>query len=72
VLDDAQNRGIGRGLVRALAGLAVARGCYGMFVLTDKDNEAAQHTYAHAGGTHSASPLVMFEWTFRERGVTPA
>jgi ribosomal protein S18 acetylase RimI-like enzyme len=58
-----RRRGFGRALVDALAGLARERGCYGMFVLTDDDNEAALATYARAGGGgHSRS--VMVEWEF--------
>ena len=63
VLEHAQNRGIGRALVRALSGIAVARGCYGMWVLTDADNDAAFRTYERAGGKRSEGQ-VMFDWTF--------
>ncbi|MDP1805955.1 MAG: GNAT family N-acetyltransferase, partial [Acidimicrobiales bacterium] len=39
-VDDAyQRRGVGRALVEALATLARDVGCYGMWVLTDPDNE---------------------------------
>ena len=47
----AQRRGHGRALVAALADLARERGCYGMWVLTDRDNAAAVATYTAAGGT---------------------
>ena len=50
VLEDAQNRGIGRALVRELSGVAIARGCYGMWVLTEAGNDAALRTYERAGG----------------------
>ena len=65
VLEHAQNRGIGRALVRALSGIAIARGCYGMWVLTDADNAAAFRTYERAGGKRSDGQ-VMFDWTFGE------
>ena len=34
-----RRRGIGSSLVEALAELARERGCYGMWVLTDEDND---------------------------------
>jgi ribosomal protein S18 acetylase RimI-like enzyme len=63
---DEQHRrlGVGTTLVRALAELAQDRGCYGMWVLTDADNEAALGTYRAAGGEQPA-PTVMPSWTFR-------
>ena len=59
---DARRQGVGRKLVEALEAVARERGCYGMWVLTDHDNEAALATYARAGGR--ASPHLMFEWDF--------
>ena len=63
---DEQHRrlGVGTALVRALADLAQERGCYGMWVLTDADNDAALATYAAAGAEEPAS-TVMPSWTFR-------
>ena len=43
--ESAQRQGIGTALVAALRELAVERGCYGMWVLTDHDNDAALATY---------------------------
>ena len=45
-----RRRGIGRALVERLAALARAAGCYGMWVVTDEDNEAARATYEGTGG----------------------
>jgi len=59
-----RRRGAGASLVRALADLARARGCYGMWVLTDADNEAALATYGAAGAA-TPEPCVMPTWTFR-------
>jgi ribosomal protein S18 acetylase RimI-like enzyme len=59
----AQRRGHGRALVAALAELAGDLGCYGMWVLTDHDNDAALATYAAAGGGEPSSH-VMITWTF--------
>jgi ribosomal protein S18 acetylase RimI-like enzyme len=58
-----RGRGIGRALVGALAELARERGCYGMWVLTDHDNDAALATY-RAGGGGSAEPTVMLTWAW--------
>ncbi|MFG2879220.1 GNAT family N-acetyltransferase [Streptomyces sp. NPDC048337] len=44
-----RRRGIGRALTLALADEAKARGCYGMWLGVDADNEAALATYASAG-----------------------
>lgn len=57
----ARRRGIGSALVDALAALARERGCVGMFVLVDDDNEPALATYRRAGGRVASQP-VMIEW----------
>ncbi|MER5874136.1 GNAT family N-acetyltransferase [Streptomyces sp. NPDC002044] len=44
-----RRRGIGRALTLALAEEARGRGCYGMWVGVDTDNEAALATYGSAG-----------------------
>ncbi|MCX5378287.1 GNAT family N-acetyltransferase [Streptomyces sp. NBC_00091] len=44
-----RRRGIGRALTRALVDEAKARGCYGMWVGVDTDNEEALATYDSAG-----------------------
>jgi ribosomal protein S18 acetylase RimI-like enzyme len=56
-----RRRGIGRALLRELAGLARERGCYGMFVLTDEANAAANATYA-TEGVRREDGIVMFSW----------
>lgn len=56
-----QRRGIGNALVRALAGRALQRGCYGMWVLTDVDNPAALATYTSAGASDRGDH-VMLTW----------
>lgn len=67
VLDGHRNRGIGRALVRALADLAIERGCYGMWVLTDDDNPAAVRAYTAAGGTLGGRPRSV-DWVFPTDG----
>lgn len=50
-----RRRGIGRDLTLALAEEAKARGCYGMWVGVDTDNEAALATYTSAGARDEGS-----------------
>ncbi len=57
----ARLRGVGTALVRALAELARERGCYGMWVGTEPDNEAAQATYRRAGAGEQAE-FVLLNW----------
>ncbi|MFC9258111.1 GNAT family N-acetyltransferase [Amycolatopsis thailandensis] len=65
VSPDYQRRGIGRDLVDALAGLARERGCRGMWVGVETDNEAALATYAAAGAANEG-PFIMQSWTFED------
>ena len=58
-----RRRGIGRALVERLAALARAAGCYGMWVVTDHDNEAARATYEGTGAAAGAGQVVEV-WTF--------
>jgi ribosomal protein S18 acetylase RimI-like enzyme len=60
---DHRNRGIGTALVGALADLARARDCYGMWVGTEPDNAAALATY-RAAGASLPEPSVTLEWIF--------
>jgi ribosomal protein S18 acetylase RimI-like enzyme len=64
VHEDFRRRGIGNALVSALRDLAVERGCYGMWVLTESDNDAALATYRSAGAGE-AEEQVMLSWEFR-------
>jgi len=59
-----RRRGIGTALVQALAALGRERGCYGMWVLTDRDNEAAMATYRRAGASDEGDQ-VMLGWDLR-------
>jgi ribosomal protein S18 acetylase RimI-like enzyme len=63
VAEAARGRGVGRGLVEALATIARDRGCRGMWVLTDEANTAARRTYTRAGATIEESTLLL-EWRF--------
>jgi GNAT superfamily N-acetyltransferase len=63
VAEKFRRRGIGAALVSALAGLAVERGCYGMWVGTEPDNDAALSTYRAVGATPPESSVTL-TWTF--------
>jgi ribosomal protein S18 acetylase RimI-like enzyme len=56
-----RRRRIGTALVMSLRQLAIDRGCYGMWVLTDIDNEAALATYQRARATERSSH-IMVSW----------
>jgi ribosomal protein S18 acetylase RimI-like enzyme len=58
-----QRRGIGRGLVEELAAVARHRGCYGMWVVTDDDNDAARATYERTNAVPETGQVVEV-WTF--------
>jgi ribosomal protein S18 acetylase RimI-like enzyme len=58
-----RHHGIGTALVDHLADLARSKGCYGMWVLVDDENEAAAATYRKAHGDVESQPL-MFSWRF--------
>ena len=59
--EDHRREGIGAALAAALRELALERGCYDMWVLTDDENEAALKTYRKSGSTES-STHVMLTW----------
>jgi ribosomal protein S18 acetylase RimI-like enzyme len=61
-----RHHGIGTALVNALADLARANGCYGMWVLVDDENAAAAATYRKADGDVESQPL-MFSWRFQRQ-----
>jgi len=58
-----RRRGYARALVEALGALARERGCVGMFVFVDDDNEAGRAAYRSAGGTEASRPF-MVDWSF--------
>jgi ribosomal protein S18 acetylase RimI-like enzyme len=58
-----RRRRIGTALVEALVAKARSLGCFGMWVATDADNEAALGTY-RAGGSGEPEHQVVLTWTF--------
>lgn len=58
-----RRQGLGRSLVEALRNLARERGCYGMWVITDEDNDAALATYGGSGAEAERGQVVLV-WTF--------
>jgi aminoglycoside 3-N-acetyltransferase I len=57
----ARLRGVATALIRALAGIARERGCYGVWVGTETGNDAALATYRRAGADEEA-PFVLLSW----------
>lgn len=69
--DGFRGRGVGAALVGRLAALALERDCYGMWVLTDHDNEGAIATYRRAGAVNGSDHLLL-EWRFTSPEVRSA
>jgi ribosomal protein S18 acetylase RimI-like enzyme len=65
-----RKRGMGTALVAALAELARARGCYGMWVGTEPDNAPALATY-RAAGAGAPEECVTLSWSFAESPPAP-
>jgi ribosomal protein S18 acetylase RimI-like enzyme len=59
--EPARRRGYGTALVEALLAIARERGCRGMWVLTDDDNQAALGAYRKAGATIEERTMLL-EW----------
>jgi ribosomal protein S18 acetylase RimI-like enzyme len=60
VAEAAQRQGAGRAMVEALKTLAAERGCYEMWVATNRSNAAAMALYKAAGGISDADDEVIF------------
>jgi len=61
VAPEARRQGVATSLVKALAGIARERGCYGIWVGTETGNDAALATYRKAGANEEA-PFVLLSW----------
>ena len=66
VVPAARLRGVGSRLVAALAEIARCNGCYGMWVGTESDNDAALATYRRAGADDEAH-FVLLNWDLLDR-----
>ncbi|CAM3184434.1 GNAT family N-acetyltransferase [Stackebrandtia soli] len=65
VSDGHRRKGYGRALVTALAELARDRDCYGMWVLTEGENDAALATYRATGAERpDDDDTNMLAWDF--------
>ncbi len=62
VLDEYQNRGIGRELVKRLRKHAKQIGCTEAWVGTEQSNVGARRAYSAAGGTEDKEPFILIEF----------
>lgn len=60
VAEAARRQGAARAMVEAMKALAQARGCYEMWVATNRSNAAAVALYTAAGGISDADDEVVF------------
>ncbi|MBU2663201.1 GNAT family N-acetyltransferase [Actinoplanes bogorensis] len=67
VAESARRQGVATALVTELAAIARRNGCYGMWVGTEPDNEAALGTYRKAGASEEA-PFVLLNWDLLVEG----
>jgi ribosomal protein S18 acetylase RimI-like enzyme len=58
-----RTQGIGHALTERLKDVAVQGGCYGMWVVTEEDNQAALATYSGSGAVAETGQTVVV-WTF--------
>ena len=66
----ARLQGIGKRLVAELAVIARRNGCYGVWVGTEVDNDAALATYRRAGATEEA-PFTLLSWDLIDGTAPP-
>ncbi|WP_111767478.1 GNAT family N-acetyltransferase [Nakamurella deserti] len=71
VAPSARRRGVATALLHALGALARSRGCYGMWVAVDTDNDAALATYARAGARDEGDCTVR-GWTWNPDDRVPS
>ncbi|WP_425234749.1 N-acetyltransferase family protein [Ulvibacterium sp.] len=64
VLDEFQNKGIGRKLASFLVEYGRKLGCKEAWVATEKSNIAAQKAYLAAGGIPEKEPIVLIEFKY--------
>ena len=61
-----QQQGIGKAIMKGILRLGRELGCKNAWVLTDRNNEAANHLYKSAGGQISEEDTVMYEFKLTE------
>jgi GNAT superfamily N-acetyltransferase len=69
VSPDARGSGVGSRLLEYAVQFARTHGCERITLLTDRDNESAQHFYQKHG--ISISPMIPLRLSVREPGLTP-
>ncbi len=62
VADAHQGKGVGKVIMNELLRLAKQLGCVNAWVLTDRNNEAANRLYKSAGGNIAEGDTVMYEF----------
>lgn len=67
VAEDARRQGAARAMVEAMKALAAARGCYEMWVPTNRSNAAAMALYRATGGVSEADDEVIFGFPLGDR-----
>jgi len=62
-----QKRGIAKAILKELLQLGRELGCRNAWVLTDRNNEAANHLYRSVGGQIGEEDTVMYEFKIIEK-----
>jgi len=62
VVSSYQGQGIGKAIMKEILNLGSKLGCKNAWVLTDRNNEPANHLYRSAGGKSSEEDTVMYEF----------
>lgn len=66
VAESHQGRGIGKAIMNEMLNLGKALGCVNAWVLTDKNNTAANGLYKSVGGNFSDEETVLYEFRINE------
>ncbi|HET8735515.1 MAG TPA: GNAT family N-acetyltransferase, partial [Pricia sp.] len=62
VLNDFQNKGIGRSLVKFMVDHGKYLGCTEAWVVTENSNKAARRAYVAAGGSEDEESVILIEF----------
>ena len=66
VMIEYQGKGYGTGLISFARDYAKSRGCYEMFLITNRSNISACKCYEKAGGINDADDEIIYVYDFRE------